>query len=150
MYTGPGRSTAARTALAVSQPSAGTMTRHVGQRAQDGDVLGAVVRGAGLPEAHAAVRGDDLDVEVLVADVGAHLLERAHAGERRHGADERQQAALGHAGGDAEQVLLGDADVEEALRELVLEHADLGARARSAVSATMRGSASARSQSTRP
>ena len=100
---------------------------HVGERALDGDVLGAVVRGAGLTEADAAVRGDDLDVEVLVADVGAYLLEGAHAGERRHRAHERQQAALGHAGGDAEEVLLGDADVEHALRELVLEDADLGA-----------------------
>ena len=82
---------------------------------------------ARLAERHAAVSGDDLDVEVLVADVGAHLLEGAHAGEGRHGAHERQQAGPRHAGGDAEQVLLGDADVEDPFGEGVLEDADLGA-----------------------
>ena len=51
---------------------------------------------------------DEPDREVLVADVGAVLLERPHGDERRHAGDERDHALEREPGGDAGQVGLGD------------------------------------------
>ena len=56
-------------------------------------------------------------VVAVVGAVVADLLEAAHADERRHAEHERQLAGVREPGGDADQVLLADADVEVALRE---------------------------------
>jgi hypothetical protein len=84
-----------------------------------------MVRRAGLPERQARVRRYHLDVEVLVADVGVHLVERAHRGKDGERGDVGDEPGLGHAGRHAEHVLLGYADVEETPREFIAEHADL-------------------------
>ena len=42
-------------------------------------------------------------------------------GYARGGADEGREAAIGEAGGDADHVLLGDADVDEAIGKFLLE-----------------------------
>src|SRR5690606_31498532 len=46
--------------------------------------------------------------------------------ERPGGADERDQAGRGQSGGHAHHVLLGDADVDEAVRVGLLEPAEVG------------------------
>ena len=67
-------------------------------------------------------------MRLAVGDVGLDLLERAAGEERRGGADERDQPAVGQAGADADEVLLGDADVDQPVGELLAE-ADEVARA---------------------
>ena len=59
--------------------------------------------------------------------------------------DERDLAAVGQAGADADQVLLGDADVDQALGELLAEAARLLEPTESLQTATMRSSARASS-----
>ncbi len=53
--------------------------------------------------------------DVLVAEVELDLLERALDQERRVAVDDRAQALLCQAGGDADHQLLADADVDDAL-----------------------------------
>ena len=72
------------------------------------------------------MRGDHLDVEVLVADVGAKEFASAHRGKRRKRRDKGDESGFRHARGHAEQVLFGDAEIEEAFREPLAEGADLG------------------------
>jgi hypothetical protein len=52
---------------------------------------------------------------MVVCAVIADLFEAAQADERRHAEHEGQLAGVGEAGGDADQVLLADADVDVAL-----------------------------------
>ena len=56
--------------------------------------------------------------EIAVGDVGLDLLGRATGEEGAGGADEGQKTAVGQTGGDADHVLLGDADVYQTIREL--------------------------------
>ena len=58
-----------------------------------------------------------LDVEVLIADIGVHLVKGAARVEDRERGCERNQSAARHAGRHAVHVLLSDAQVVEAIRE---------------------------------
>ncbi len=100
--------------------------RHIGHRAGDGDVLRALMRGPRLPEGNAAVGRDNLDVEILIADVGPDLFGRPHGGEHGHRRHEGNQTGLGKACGHAEHVLLRDAGIEKTIRKFCSEFADLG------------------------
>ena len=94
---------------------------HVGDRAHGGDILRGVVAHAQGAVGHAARDTDELDVGVGVRNVDLALLirTRGHKGRRRGGPG--LLAARSHAGGDAHQVLLGNADLNGLLRVLVEE-----------------------------
>ena len=59
--------------------------RHVGYGPHNGEVLGAVVGGAGVAEGYAGVGGYYLYRQILVGYVRAHLFARPHTGEYGHG-----------------------------------------------------------------
>lgn len=68
---------------------------------------------------------DDLGVDILIADVGMELVGTSQRSEDREGRKERNESRSRHTGGDAEHVLLCDADVEESVRISLTEHTDL-------------------------
>ena len=78
------------------------------------------------PEGDPGVGGDDFAVQVLVADIGPHLLPGAHGGKDGKGGYKGGETGQGQAGSDPEEVLLGDAHVEEAVGKLFPKLADLG------------------------
>ena len=88
------------------QPQAGD-DRH--QRVVPHAVVARAV-GAGDPRAVE----DEGDAETVQRDVHQHLVE-GPVEERRVEGDDRVQAAAGESGGEGDRVLLGDADVEDAL-----------------------------------
>ena len=94
---------------------------HVGNRAHSGDILRRVVAHTQGAIGHAARDADELDVGVGVRNVDLALLirTRGHKGRRRGGPG--LLAARGHAGGDAHQVLLGNADLNGLLGILIEE-----------------------------
>ena len=94
---------------------------HVGNRAHGGDILRRVVAHTQGAIGHAARDADELDVGVGVRNVDLALLirTRGHKGRRRGGPG--LLAARGHAGGDAHQVLLGNADLNGLLGILIEE-----------------------------
>ena len=94
---------------------------HVGNRAHGGDILRGVMAHAQGAVGHAARDADELDVGVGVRDVDLALLIRArgHKGRRRGGPG--LLAARSHAGGDAHQVLFGNADLNGLLGILIKE-----------------------------
>ena len=67
---------------------------------------------AGIGEARAD--SDDGDGRLVIADVGADLLEAARRDEGRDGVGDRAQAVHGHAGGNPHHVGFRHAAVEEA------------------------------------
>ena len=86
---------------------------------------------------------------VVLADVVDGLVEGALE-ERRVDGDDRAHPAHREAGGEGDGVLLGDADVEEPLRERGLERREAGARsACPPVIATIRASVRADARSAR-
>ena len=103
----------------------GAMTVRVGDDAQVREVEGAVMRGAVVADQAGAVDGEDhrqaLQADVLDEHVEGALQEGGVDG------DHRPHAADGEAGGEDDGVLLGDADVEEALGEAPLELLEAGA-----------------------
>ena len=94
---------------------------HVGNRAHSGDILRRMVAHTQGAIGHAARDADELDVGVGVRNVDLALLirTRGHKGRRRGGPG--LLAARGHAGGDAHQVLLGNADLNGLLGILIEE-----------------------------
>ncbi len=64
---------------------------------------------------------DDGHRGLVIADVGADLLQAARRHEGRDGVGDGTQAVHRHAGGDPHHVGFGDAAIEEARRMLVLE-----------------------------
>ena len=94
---------------------------HVGDRAHGGDILRGVVAHTQGAVGHAARDADELDVGVGVRNVDLALLirTRGHKGRGRGGPG--LLAARSHAGGDAHQVLLGDADLNGLLGILIEE-----------------------------
>ena len=94
---------------------------HVGDRAHGGDILRGVVAHTQGAVGHAARDADELDVGVGVRNVDLALLirTRGHKGRRRGGPG--LLAARSHAGGDAHQVLLGNADLNGLLGILIEE-----------------------------
>ena len=91
----------------------------VGQRAEVGDVEGAVVGRAVVADQPGAVHRED-DVELLQADVVDDLVVGALQEGRVDRAD-RLGALERQAGGEQDRVLLGDADVVVLLGDLVGE-----------------------------
>ena len=88
---------------------------HAGDDAHEGDILAALVRGAVLAHRDAGVRGTDLNVEVRVADGVADLLKGATGSEHGKGTREGNTTGGRDTGGDAHQVALGNAHIEEAV-----------------------------------
>ena len=99
--------------------------RHIRQRPDPGEVLDRVVRRSELAIGHAGTDAAELHIGLRVGDVGLDLLERAAGEEARGAADERDLAAVGEPGAGADEVLLGDADVDQALREAIAETVQL-------------------------
>ena len=66
---------------------------------------------------HAAADANELDVGVAVGSVHLDLLEGAPGQEGRRATDEGDAAAVGEAGADGHEVLLGDAHVEDTVGE---------------------------------
>ena len=95
---------------------------HAGHGPGDGDVVDDLVCLAGLAREEPGVAGGDLDVGAGLGDEHADLVQRSVQRERDERADEGHEADLGHAGGYAQHVLLGDAHLEEALGVGVLEY----------------------------
>ena len=85
-----------------------------------------MVRRAVLADESGAVEAEH-DVQVLQGDVHDELVVGALQ-ERRVDGDDRAHAADGEAGGEADRVLLGDADVVEAVGKRLGEGVEAGAR----------------------
>ena len=99
---------------------------HAGNAAQIGEVEHAVMRrpvGAG----DAGTIDDEGHRQAVERDVAGDLVERALQ-ERRVDADDGTQAAHRESGCERHRVLLGDADIEEALREALREFQQPGRR----------------------
>ena len=94
---------------------------HVGERAQERNVLAGMVGRTEPRIGQAGADRDDGDRHVVIADIGADLFEAARRHERGDRVGDRPQPRHRHAGRDAHHVLLGDAAIEEAARMLVLE-----------------------------
>ena len=88
---------------------------HAGDDAHEGDILAALVCGTVLAHRDTSVRGTDLNVEVRVADGVTDLLKGAAGGEHGKGAREGNATSGRDTGGDAHQVALGNAHIEEAV-----------------------------------
>ena len=97
--------------------------RDVVDRPQRGQVVQRMVRAAERAVADAGADADDRRRHVGVADVVLDLLQRP-GGEKAGGRDgERLLAGRGQTGRDADQVLLGDADFDDLLRQRLAERA---------------------------
>ena len=94
---------------------------HVGDRTHGGDILRGMVAHTQGAVGHAARNADELDVGIGIRNVDLALLirTRGHKGRRRGGPG--LLAARSHAGGNAHQVLLGDADLDGLLGILIEE-----------------------------
>ena len=117
---------AVATMCTSSASSAAAITTMFGQAAQIGDVEGA---GMGRPvraDQSGPVEGET-DRQVLDRDIVHDLIVGALQEGRIDGA-ERLVAFRRQAGRERHRVLLGDADVEGAGRELLAEEVDAGAR----------------------
>lgn len=123
---------------------------HVGDCAHDGEVLNAVVGGACRAEGDAAVGGYDLDGEFLIGAVRPDLFAAAQAGEDCECGSEGDEPHFCKTCRHAEEILFGDADIEQPVGERFAEQTDVGGFARSAVTPTMRGSFAASSASVLP
>ena len=98
---------------------------HVGNAGDEGQVEGAVVRRAiGADQAAAVDRENDR--QILQRDVVDQLVVGALQ-EGRVDGDDRLQAFAGEAGGEGDGMLLGDADIEIAIRECLGEAHQAGA-----------------------
>ena len=98
---------------------------HVGDAAQVGKVEDAVVRPAVVADEAGAVQ-EEADGQMLQGDIVDDRVVGALQERRVDGAD-GLHALGGQAGGEGDGVLLGDADIEEALRVELLELAQAGA-----------------------
>ena len=103
----------------------GRHDHEAGQAAEIGDVERAGVGGAVGADQAGAVDGE-AHRQALDRDVVDHLVVGALQEGRVDGA-ERAEALGGEAGGEGDGVLLGDADVEAALREGLGEQVEPGA-----------------------
>ena len=95
--------------------SFGAADRHAGSDARVGDVEDALVGLAVVADEAGAVDADR-DRQLLERDVVDDLVEGALE-ERRVDRDDRLQSGLGHPARHDDRVLLGDADVEDAVGE---------------------------------
>ena len=74
-----------------------------------------------FPVSHARAHAAQDDRVAVVGHVNFDLFERAAGQERRGGADERNEAAVGQSRRNADHVLLGDADIDQPIRKRLLE-----------------------------
>ena len=95
---------------------AGDVDREAGQRGEQGDVAGRLVRAALGRGVVGGAGADEQGADVLVAEIELDLLERALDEERRVAVDDGSHALLRQAGGHADHQLLADADVDHAVR----------------------------------
>jgi hypothetical protein len=95
--------------------------RHARLDAHDADVLEPVVRQALCTVLEAAADADDADRQPMPHGAVPDELVRSQRGERDDRVDERDEARLRQPSRDAHHVLLGDADVEEAIGVLLHE-----------------------------
>ena len=95
---------------------AGIDDQHAGDLAHEGKVLGALMGRTVLADRNAAVRADDLDIQVRISDGIAHLLIGAAGREHRKGAGKGLEPGCRQTGSDADHVALCDAAVEEPFR----------------------------------
>ena len=96
---------------------AGQIYAHVGDGAHGGDILGRVVAHAEGAVADAAGNADELDVGPGVGHVDLALLIASGGKEAGRGSRERLFAGGSKSCGNADQVLLSDADLDRLLRE---------------------------------
>ena len=94
---------------------AGHVNRESGQGGEQGDVAGGLVRAALGRGVVGGADADEQRADILVAEIELDLLERALDQERRVAVDDRAEAFLCEAGGDADHELLADPDVDHAL-----------------------------------
>ena len=100
--------------------------RPAGQRRDERDVLGRLVRAAGARRVVGGAGRDEHGAEVVVAEVELEELPGPLDEERRVGVRDRPVALEREAGGDADHQLLADADVEVARMVADRVGADLG------------------------
>ena len=91
---------------------------HLREGAHEGHVLHGLVRGTVLAEGDTRVGGGDLHIGLAVGDFLTDLVIDTAGHELREGADEGDLAGDGETGGGADHVGLGDAALDETLREL--------------------------------
>ncbi len=96
--------------------SAGRQHGHAGHRPHDRQVVDHLVGLARQAGQDAAVAGRDLDPQVGLGDGHPELVEGAGHGEAGERADARDAAHGGQPGRHADQVLLGDAHLQELVR----------------------------------
>src|SRR5699024_2492700 len=99
---------------------------HAGDGAHESEVLAALVGSAVLAHGDTAVGGANLHVQVGIAHGVAHLLIGPPGGEHGEGGGKGHKAHGGQTGGHVDHVGLGDAAVEVALGERLLEDRGLG------------------------
>ena len=90
-----------------------------GQGANQGQILDAVGRHPILAGHNAGVGADQLEVEGGLGDQNAQLVKGAADAKDAESADKGQLAAGGQAGADGHHILLGGAEVKEALGVLI-------------------------------
>ena len=112
--------------LAGLMAVAGEVHPHAGDGAHGGDVLGGVVGHAQRAVAHAAGDAHKLHIGAGIGAVHLALLIAARGQERRGGRREGLLAAGGQPGGDAHQVLLGNAHLHKLLGKLLREGGQRG------------------------
>ena len=98
--------------------------RDVVERAQPGEVFNGVVGRSKLAVGHAGGLPDKLHVEVGVGDIGLHLLQRAAGQKAGCGGNKGDATAVCQTCADADHVLLGNADIDQAIGMLLLEAAE--------------------------
>ena len=86
-------------------------------RSEQGHVLDPVVRGAVHAVVESAANTDDPHRQAVQDGTVANELEGPQHRETGDRVDKGNQPAIGQAGGDPNQILLGDADVDEAIRK---------------------------------
>src|SRR5262249_26009937 len=99
---------------------------HARARAEDSEIVDRLVRLSRFPGQDAAVPATEFDVEMRLGDHHTNLIERATGDERGESADPGYEPDRRHARRNAEQVLLGNAHLEEALRNRGLKNVGPG------------------------
>ena len=97
----------------------------VGEHTHPGEIFNGVMRGPKLAVSHTRRHGAELYVRPGVRKIDLDLLHGARGKEARRAANVRDHTAIGQPRAHAHHVLLGDADIDEAVRELLFEILEL-------------------------
>jgi hypothetical protein len=92
-----------------------------GERAGQADILDAHLAGAILADRDPRMAADHLDVQVRIGHRHPELVVGVAGDERGEAGDQADLARAGQAARDADQVALGDADIEEPVRVFLAE-----------------------------